>query len=82
MERENLDQAINLVRNIEHLENVLEYIKNNKGWEEFGSIYEIRFTEQLYYKFPPNVQHSMMNNIIKTSIESDLERLNAKLKEL
>jgi hypothetical protein len=81
MERENLDYAIRLVSEIEHLEKISEYIEKNT-WDGFGSCYTIRFSNELSYAFPPTLSQSMFNNVLKTSIESDLERLKNKLKEL
>lgn len=82
MERHNLDRAIHLVREIEHLENVLVYIEKHKEYKEWGSPYSVRFTNELSYNFPVGIAYSMFDNVLVSSIENDLENLKNKLKEL
>ena len=82
MERNNLDRAIQIVRNIEHLERILKYVEDNKEYSKFGSIFEVKFNNDMSYGFPNNVEYSMFNNVLMSSIESDLEKYNNQLKEL
>ena len=82
MERDNLDRAIQIVRNIEHLERILKYIEDNKEYANYGSIFQVKFNNDMTYGFPNNVEYSMFNNVLMSSIENDLEKYNKQLKEL
>ena len=82
MERSNLDRAIQIVRNIEHLERILKYVEDNREYSKYGSIFEVKFNNDMSYGFPNNVEYSMFNNVLMSSIESDLEKYNNQLKEL
>jgi len=82
MKREDLDRAIFLINEIEHLEKVLDHIEKCKYDNCFGAPYLVQFTDKLTYRFPDNVAYSMFNNILQSSVEIELEKLNKKLEEL
>jgi hypothetical protein len=82
MKREDIELARSLVSEIDYLEKVLEYMDKNKHFESHGSMFTVQFTNQLSYNFRPNVQHSMFNNILRSSIEDDLDKAKYKLEQL
>ncbi len=82
MKRENLQKAESIIRMIEHLEEVQNYIQvanENKFMGYTGVTVKLR--DKLEYMFPDNIQFSMFYNILKTSVETEIENLNKQLEE-
>ena len=82
MKRENLQKAESIIRMIEHLEEVQNYIQvanENKFMGYTGVTVKLR--DKLEYMFPDNIQFSMFYNIMKTSVETEIENLNKQLEE-
>ena len=82
MKKEDLNKAILLSNEIEELEEILAHLKNQKSQGGFGSPFIVQFTNKLTYRFPDNISFSMFDNILKSSIELELEDLKLKLEEL
>lgn len=83
MKRENLFKAQRLINMLEHLENVNNYIETAKRNSFLGYTgVTVKLDEKLEYMFPDNVQFSMFYNILKTSVDSEIENLNKQLEEL
>ena len=86
MKKEDINRAIYLVEEIEKSELLLKYI------DEMESDYQIipmhtcpfivKFNNGLEYKFGDNVNYRMFYNILKSSIEVDLEKHTKDLSEL
>ena len=83
MKRENINKVNYIINEIERLELIQDFLKNNGRDTNYGnSPYSVRFTDKLTYTFPNDLAFSMFDNILKTSIESDLEKLNKQLEDL
>jgi hypothetical protein len=82
MKRENLQKAESIVRMLEHLEEVKDYIQvaNENKYMGYTGV-SVKFTDKLQYMFPDNVQFSMFYNILKTSVETEIENWNKLLEE-
>jgi hypothetical protein len=82
MNRNDIDTAINYIKQIEYLEKIQKYFKDNERYEMYGSSYTIHFGENLTYSFPANLEYSMFHNVLKSSVDNDLQRLNKLLQEI
>jgi len=83
MKRENLHKAERIIYMLEHMEKVqkhLEIAKNNKFLGYTGVM--VKLSEDLDYMFPDNVEFSMFYNILKSSVDSEIENLNKELELL
>jgi hypothetical protein len=83
MKRENLHAAERIIKTLEHLEHVdrvVEVANKNKFLGYSGIA--VRLTEDLEYMFPDNIEFSMFYNILKSSIEGEIEKLNKQLEVL
>ncbi len=84
MKRENLHKAESIVRMLEHLEKVQNYIEVAHEHKDTFMGYtgvSVKLTEDLEYMFPDNVQFSMFYNILKTSVEDQIEKMNKRLED-
>jgi hypothetical protein len=83
MKRENLHAAERIIHMLEHLEKVdrvVEVAYKNKFLGYSGIA--VKLTDDLEYMFPDNIEFSMFYNILKSSIEGEIEKLNKHLEEL
>ena len=84
MKRENLHKAESIIRLLDHLEEVKDYIEvahEHKNTFMGYTGVSVKLTEKLEYMFPDNVQFSMFYNILKTSVEDQIEKLNKQLED-
>ena len=84
MKRENLHKAESIIRMLDHLEEVKDYIEvahEHKNTFMGYTGVSVKLTEKLEYMFPDNVQFSMFYNILKTSVEDQIEKLNKQLED-
>lgn len=82
MKRDDVGRANYYVGEIEHLEDLLEYMRKHEHDNWGGAYFTVQFNEKLSYRFPDTVSYSMFHNVLKSSIENDLETLNKKLESL
>jgi hypothetical protein len=82
MKRENHNRVNYIINEIERLEAILEFMKKSDRDREYGSAYSIKFNDKLTYSLPNNISFSMFDNILQSSIESDLEQYLKQLEEL
>jgi len=83
MKRENLHAAERIIKMLEHLEKVHQYIEtaNRNKFMGYTGI-SIKLDDNLEYMFPENIQFSMFYNILKSSVEDEIDKLNKQLEEL
>lgn len=83
MKRENLYKAERIIKTLEHLEKVYKYIDtaNKNTFYGYTGI-SVKIDDKLEYMFPDNVQFSMFYNILKSSVEDEIDKLNKQLEEL
>ena len=82
MKRENLHKAESIIRMLDHLEEVKDYIQvaNENKFMGYTGV-SVKLRDKLEYMFPDNIQFSMFYNIMKTSVETEIENLNKQLEE-
>ena len=83
MKRENLFKAERIIKMLEHLEKVHQYIEtaNQNKFMGYTGI-SVKLDDKLEYMFPDNIQFSMFYNILKSSVEDEMDKLNKQLEEL
>jgi hypothetical protein len=85
MKRENLFKAERIIRMLEHLEKVHQYIEtanaNKSTFLGYTGI-SVKLDDNLEYMFPDNIHFSMFYNILKSSVEDEMDKLNKQLEEL
>jgi hypothetical protein len=83
MKRENLYRAQTIVNRLEYLEKVRDKIHfaHQKKFYGYTGV-SIKIDDDLEYTFPDNVEFSMFYNILKSSVEDEIENYNKQLEEL
>lgn len=78
MKKEDITRANYLVNKIDEMENLLRYIKQAEESLKILPLHScpfiIKFDNSLEYRFSDNVNYRMFHNILKSSIEFDLEK--------
>ena len=82
MKRENHNRANYIINEIERLEAILDFMKKSDRDRQYGSPYTIKFNDRLSYSLRGDISFSMFDNVLKSSIESDLEQYLKQLEEL
>ena len=83
MKRKNLYKAQTIINQLEHLEKVSKAIEeaNRSKFLDYTGL-TVKLSSTLEYMFPENVEFSMFYNILKSSVENQIDSLNKQLEEL
>lgn len=80
MKKEDIKRANYLVKMIDKSENLLNHINNTEVVD--GSKFTLKFDNGMDYRFNDTTNYRMFYNILKSSVELDLERYNKELDEI
>jgi hypothetical protein len=78
MKKEDISRANYLVEKIDETEKLLRYINQDEESLKILPLHScpfiVKFDNDLEYRFSDNVNYRMFHNILKSSIELDLEK--------